>query len=224
MRRTTVRVALLVLVGVIALAAAELTSDGFRSFVQDHPLIATFLTEAVLLVGVYLVIDEIIQRRETRRWSDVTSLGKRALSARADESAKVVRAAVSEFALATSGDGGRAQVSDSAQYPQLVANSGDELEIWLRDNAERARSFADSMRRSATRLEDSIVRWGPTLVEDPDCAALINLLPDIVDAARSAAESVAPTPGAVGRDDGQSFADDLLVVLRNAGTFSERVS
>ena len=63
MRRTTVRVALFVLAAVVAMSVAEVTSDGFRD-TQEHPLIATFLTEAVLLVGVYLVIDEIIQRRE----------------------------------------------------------------------------------------------------------------------------------------------------------------
>jgi hypothetical protein len=46
------RVALFVLAFVAALSVAELISDGFRGFTQDHPLIATFATEAVLLAGV----------------------------------------------------------------------------------------------------------------------------------------------------------------------------
>jgi hypothetical protein len=70
-----------VVAAVVALTVAELTSERFREFTGDHSLISTFITEAVLLVGVYLVIDELIQRRESRRWSDVTSLGMRALSA-----------------------------------------------------------------------------------------------------------------------------------------------
>lgn len=97
MRRTTVRIGLFVLTAVVALSVAEVTSDGFRDFAQKHPLIATFITEAVLLAGVYLVIDEIIQRRDTRRWSDVTSLGKRALATRADEPSGVIRRTVAEF-------------------------------------------------------------------------------------------------------------------------------
>jgi len=40
------------------------------------------------------------------------------------------------------------------------------------------------MRQSATRLEDAVIRWGPTLIEDPDSAELLNLLPDIVDSRR----------------------------------------
>jgi hypothetical protein len=192
MRPTTMRVALFVLAFVAALSVAELTSDGFRDFTQDHPLIATFVTEAVLLAGVYLVIDEIIQRRETRRWSDVTSLGIRALSTRAHEPSKIVRDAVGEFAFETGRR--RPDVSptvSSADYQKVVTDSAGELGDWLRDDDERAGSFARAMRQSASGLEEAIIRWGPTLVEDPDSAALINLLPDIVDAARSAASSIA---------------------------------
>ena len=77
------------------------------------------------------------------------------------------------------------------------------------------------------------------MVEDPDSAALINLLPDIVDAARSAAHSIAPAAGWFDRggrahravnvvddwtdDDRQSFADSLIVVLRSADEFDERL-
>ena len=61
--RTTVRVGLFVLGVVIVLSVAELMSQRFNAFTRDHSLISTFITEAVLLVGVYLVIDEIIQRR-----------------------------------------------------------------------------------------------------------------------------------------------------------------
>jgi Ni/Fe-hydrogenase subunit HybB-like protein len=68
LRRTTVRVAAVVLGIVIVLSVAELTSDRFKAFTQDHSLFTTFMTEAVLLVGVYLVIDEIIERRDARRW------------------------------------------------------------------------------------------------------------------------------------------------------------
>jgi hypothetical protein len=235
------RVALFVLAFVAALSVAELTSDGFRDFTQDHPLIATFVTEAVLLAGVYLVIDEIIQRRETRRWSDVTSLGIRALSTRAHEPSKIVRDAVGEFAFETGRR--RPDVSptvSSADYQKVVTDSAGELGDWLRDDDERAGSFARAMRQSASGLEEAIIRWGPTLVEDPDSAALINLLPDIVDAARSAASSIAPAAGLFDRsgrtdeavdvvrnwtdDDRQAFADNLIVVLKNADEFDARLS
>jgi hypothetical protein len=241
MRPTTMRVALFVLAFVAALSVAELTSDGFRDFTQDHPLIATFVTEAVLLAGVYLVIDEIIQRRETRRWSDVTSLGIRALSTRAHEPSKIVRDAVGEFAFETGRR--RPDVSptvSSADYQKVVTDSAGELGDWLRDDDERAGSFARAMRQSASGLEEAIIRWGPTLVEDPDSAALINLLPDIVDAARSAASSIAPAAGLFDRsgrtdeavdvvrnwtdDDRQAFADNLIVVLKNADEFDARLS
>ena len=99
--RTTVRVGLFVLGVVIVLSVAELTSQRFNAFTRDHSLISTFITEAVLLVGVYLVIDEIIQRRETRRWSDVMSLGIRALSSRAEGAAAIIRRTVDELAVET---------------------------------------------------------------------------------------------------------------------------
>ena len=56
--RTTVRLACVVIGVVIVLTIAELTSERFKEFTGDHSLISTFMTEAVLLVGVYLVIDE----------------------------------------------------------------------------------------------------------------------------------------------------------------------
>src|SRR5262245_54609006 len=102
------------------MSVAELTSDRFNEFTRDHALLSTFLTEAILLVGVYLVIDEIIERREARRWSDVMSLGIRALSTRADGPADIVRRAVDGFAA----DG-------SVDYQELVAARADELADWL---------------------------------------------------------------------------------------------
>ena len=236
MRRSTVRIALFVFAAVVALSVAEVTSEGFRDFAQEHPLIATFVAEAVLLAGVYLVIDEIIERRDTRRWSEVTSLGKRALSTRADEPAEVIRSTVAEFTQETSPEpSDRPQTEDPAEYQTFVTASAGELGDWLRSDDRRARSFADSMRLGASRLEEAIVRWGPTLVEDPDSAALLNLLPDIVDAARSAADSIAPRAESSRRqvaatdeaedwtdDDRRSFADDLLVVLESGDEFAAR--
>jgi hypothetical protein len=55
-RRSTVRVAVFVLGVVVVLSVAEPTSDRFNKFTRDHALLSTFMTEAVLLVGVYLVI------------------------------------------------------------------------------------------------------------------------------------------------------------------------
>jgi hypothetical protein len=172
---------LFVLAVVVVLAVAELTSERFKEFTGDHSLISTFMTEAVLLVGVYLVIDEIIQRRETRRWSDVMSLGVRALSTRADGPAVLIRRSVDEL---TVGDTPVAPVD----YKDFVARRGDDLADWLRADHSRALSFAGETRRSASMLEEAIIRWGPTLVEDPESAELINLLPDIVDSARSTAD------------------------------------
>src|SRR5262245_22182263 len=234
------RVALFVLAFVAALSVAELTSDGFREFTQDYPLITTFITEAVLLAGVYLVIDEIIQRRETRKWSDVTSLGIRALSTRAQEPSRIVRDTVGEFAVATGrGSLDVSPTSSTADYQRVVTDRAGELGDWLRDDDERAGSFARAMRQGASRLEEALIRWGPTLVEDPDSAALINFLPDIVDAARSAARSIAPTAGWFDRDrradeavdvvrhwtddDRQAFKDDLIVVLKSAAEFDARL-
>jgi hypothetical protein len=235
-RRTTVRIALFILAAVVALSVAEVTSEGFRDFAQKHPLIATFVAEAVLLAGVYLVIDEIIQRRDTRRWSDVTSLGKRALWTRADEPSAVIRSTVAEFTRETSREpSDRPLTDDPGEYQAFVSDSAGELGDWLRSDDGRARSFAYSLRLGASRLEEAIVSWGPTLVEDPDSAALINLLPDIVDAARSAADSIAPRAERSRRqvaavdeadgwtdDDRRSFADDLLVVLKCADEFAAR--
>src|SRR5262245_37724983 len=96
------------------------------------------------------------------------------------------------------------------------------------------------MRRSASNLEEAIIRWGPTLVEDPDSAELLNLLPDIVDAARLAADTIAPGASWSDRDrrrdervdttrgrtdgDRQVFKDSLLEVLENADKFHTRAS
>ena len=246
LRRSTVRVAVFVLGIVVALSVAELTSERFKGFTRDHALLATFVTEAVLLVGVYLVIDEIIERRETRRWRDVMSLGIRALSTRAEGPAETIRRAVDQLPVETQSEPG-SQLEDtgasrdgSVDYGESVSRRADELADWLRADDVRARSFAEELRQGATRLEDAIIRWGPTLIEDPESAELINLLPDIVDSARSAADTIAPAAGRFDRDrrkegaagamqgwtdgDRQLFEDSLLDVLKNADDFHGRVS
>jgi hypothetical protein len=242
-----VRVASFVLGVVVVLSVAELTSQRFSAFIQDHSLISAFITETILLVGAYLVIDEIIQRRDTRRWSEVTSLGIRALSTRAEGPSGIIRRAVDELAVETASgqrgsqlDAADASRSGSADYPGFVSDRGDELADWLRANRGRARSFAQEMRRSASRLEEAIIQWGPTLVEDPESAELINLLPDIVDSARSAADTITPAAGYFDRDPRrdetlstqqgwtdrarQLFEDSLLDILEKADEFQRRVS
>jgi predicted Fe-S protein YdhL (DUF1289 family) len=178
------------------------------------------MTEAVLLVGVYLVIDEIIERRDARRWSDVMSLGIRAMSARADGPAAIVRRIVDDLAAATQSEQPRAS---SADYQEAVARRADELAEWLRADDSDARSVAQQLRQSASRLEDAIIRWGPTLIEDPESAELLNLLPDIVDSARAAADTVAPAAATADRDR-QLLKDSLLEILRNADEFQRRAS
>jgi hypothetical protein len=245
-RPTTVRLACAVAAAVVALTIAELTSDRFRGFMGDHSLISTFVAEAILLAGVYLVIDEIIERREARRWGDVTSLGLRALSAVAHGPGEIVRRMFDELAVETRRahpssrhDGDEVSPSDPADYDKLVSVHADELGDWLRANEARARSFAEETRQSAFRLEEAIIRWGPTLVESPDSAELLNLLPDIVDAARSAAQAIVPASGRLhpvrGREetgtpvggwtenDRLRFKDSLLEILRNEGKFDQRL-
>jgi len=191
------------------------------------------MTEAILLVGVYLVIDEIIERRDARRWRDVMSLGVRAMSTRAEAPAVIVRRAVDEL----SADGSPAGAVD---YQEAVAQRADELADWLRADDSRARSFAQETRRSAARLEEAIIQWGPTLIEDPESAELLNLLPDIVESARSAADTIAPAAGWLDRarrthevdgttsgltdGDRQVFKNSLIDILRNADEFQRRVS
>lgn len=246
LHRTTVRVALAVLAAVAALTVAELTSDGFREFTSGHALVSTFITEGVLLVGVYLVIDEIIGRREARRWSDVTSLGIRALSAPAHKPAEIVRSAVGELVSKTESvrpgsrvDGGAALAGDAVDYRELVSVHADELGDWLRADETRARLFAEETRQSASRLEEAIIRWGPTLVEDPHSAELLNLLPDVVDSSRFAAQAIAPASrwadrargeaetgpaGGWTEDDRTRFRDSLLEILKNVDEFDRRLS
>ena len=76
---------------------------------------------------------------------------------------------------------------------------------------------------------------GPTLVEDPESAELLDLLPDVVDSARSAADAIAPagrldgagqkdetvatTPGWT-EGERRLFKDSLLEILRNATSSS----
>jgi hypothetical protein len=245
-RPTTIRLACAVVGAVVALTVAELTSERFREFMSDHSLISTFIAEAILLAGVYLVIDEIIERREARRWGDVTSLGLRALSAVAHRPGEIVRRIVDELTVETmrahhASRHGSADASPSERvdYEKLVSVQAEELGDRLRANEARARSFAEETRKSAFRLEEAIIRWGPTLVESPDSAELLNLLPDIVDAARSAAEAIVPASGRLhpvrGReetgipvrswteDDRRRFKDSLLEILRDEGKFDQRL-
>jgi hypothetical protein len=140
-RPTTVRLACAVVAAIVALTIAELTSDRFRAFMSDHSLISTFIAEAILLAGVYLVIDEIIERREARRWGDVTSLGLRALSPVAHRPGEIVRRMVDELAVETrrahpaSGhDGDQVSPGEPADYHELISVHADELGDWLRAN------------------------------------------------------------------------------------------
>src|SRR5262249_49659813 len=135
-----------------------------------------------------LVIDEIIERRDARRWRDVMSLGVRAMATRAEGPAVIVRRAVDELVAETRS----ASPEGLVDYQDAVARRADELADWLRVDDSRASSFAEETRRSASRLEEAIIQWGPTLIEDPESAELLNLLPDIVDSARSAADTIAP--------------------------------
>lgn len=207
--------------------AGEAAQPG--SFTGGHSLISTFITEGVLLVGVYLVIDEIIQRRETRRWSDLSSLGLRALAAFAGKPGEIIQRGVDELPVA----------SGRSDYQELISVRADELGNWLRADEARARVFGEEMRRSAARLEEAISRWGPTLVEDPDSAELLNLLPDIVDSARSAAQEIAPALGWLDRVHGREqiaiapawtaegrrrFKDSLLEILSNGTEFDRRLA
>ena len=231
---------------VIVLTIAELTSERFNRFTGDHSLISTFITEGILLVGVYLVIDEIIQRRETRRWSDLSSLGLRALSAFARRPAEIIRRVFDELTVETGRaqpgsrlGGGEVSPSRPEDYQELISVRADEFGDWLRADEARTRTFAEEMRRSASGLEDAIIRWGPTLVEDPDSAELLNLLPDIVDSARSAAQAIAPASGWLDRVRGreetetaggwteqgrQRFKGSLLEILKNVDEFDRRLS
>ena len=231
--RTTVRLAGVVIAVVIGLTIAELTSERFQEFTGGHSLISSFITEAILLVGAYLVIDEIIERREARRWSDLSSLGLRALSAFARAPAEIIRRSVDELG------SGEASSGRPEDYRELIAARADELGGWLRADEARTRAFAEEMRRSASRLEEAIIRWGATLVEDPDSAEALNLLPDVVDSARSAAQAIAPASGWLDRVRGREetetvggwteegrerFKDSLLEILKNVGEFERRVS
>ena len=247
LRRTTVRVAVVVLGVVVVLSVAELTSDRFNAFTRDHSLLSTFMTEAILLVGVYLVIDEIIERRDARRWRDVMSLGVRAMSTRAEAPAVIVRRAVDELAMDTRSErsgprveGAEASPDGAVDYQEAAAHRADELADWLRADDSRARSFAQETRRSAARLEEAIIQWGPTLIEDPESAELLNLLPDIVESARSAADTIAPASGWLDRarrmdgrvestrgsadGDRQLFRESLIDILRNADEFQRQVT
>ena len=225
------RLACVVVVVVIVLTIAELTSARFREFTGDHSLTSSFITEAILLVGAYLVIDEIIERREARRWSDLSSLGLRALSAFARGPGEIIRRGVDDLAVETGG-------ARPENYQELISTRAHELGDWLRADEARTRTFGQEMRRSASRLEEAIIRWGPTLVEDPDSAELLNLLPDIVDSARSAAQAIAPASGWLDRVRGseeteavggwteegrQRFKDSLLEILKNVGEFERRL-
>jgi hypothetical protein len=223
-----VRIALFVVVAVVVLTVAELMSARFSEFTRDHALISTFMTEAVLLAGVYLVIDEIVERRQARRWSEVTELGVRALSTLAHRPAEIVRGLFDQVAAAALPE----------DEEELVALYGDALWNWLRADESRARRFADETRRSATNLEEAIIRWGPTLVEDSHSAGLLNLLPDVVDSARSAAQAISPAPrwadaptdtdAAVSdgwdEDARQRFKDGVLEVLEKVGEFDRKCS
>jgi hypothetical protein len=246
LRRTTVQVACVLVAAIAVLTVAELTSERFNKFTGDHSLIATFITEGILLVSVYLVIDEIIERRETRRWSDVTSLGMRTLSVLAHRPAEIIRRSVDELTVETAHGQpdsplhpGEASPSRPVDYQELVVRHADELRDWLRADEARARSFSEETRVSAARLEEAIIRWGPTLVEAPDSAELLNLLPDIVDSARSAAQAIVPTSGGLDsvrgkqetgipegawtEGDRRRFKDSLLEILRNESKFDQRL-
>jgi hypothetical protein len=156
----------------------------------------------------------------------VRSLGIRALSTRAEGPAAIVRRAVDELV---------GSPETAPGYEEFVAGRGDELAEWVRADARRARAFAQAMRQSASRLEEAIIRWGPTLVEDPESAELINLLPDIVDSARSAADTITPATGwldparredeiLAAADGDRQLTDNLVEVLQKADEFQRRVS
>jgi len=73
------------------------------------------------------------------------------------------------------------------------------------------------MRPSATRLEDAVIRWGPTLIEDPDSAELLNLLPDIVDSRRGGTRSRRRRAGSP--NERAARPDSLLDILGHADEF-----
>jgi hypothetical protein len=144
---------------------------------------------------------------------DVT--GIRALSIRAEAPAGIVRRAVDELGVAS---------LDSADYHELVSARAGELADRLRADGSRARSFARELRESASRLEEAIVQWGPTLVEDDEAAGLLNLLPDIVDSARAAADAItSPVDDGWTDERRRQFEGSLLEILESANEFERGV-
>lgn len=244
--RKTARLACFVVAVVIMLTIAELTFGPFKRFTEGHSLISAFITEGILLVAAYLVLDETIQRTEARRWSELSSLGLRALSAFARRPFEIIQRGIDELPVESGRrqpgsrlDEGERSTTHPEDYQEAISVHADELGNWIRADEARTRVFAEEMRRSASRLEEAISRWGPTLVEDPDSAELLNLLPDIVDSARSAAQEIAPTVGWLDRIHGteeigtgaawtkesrRRFKDSLLEILTNVAEFDRRLS
>jgi hypothetical protein len=136
-----VRIGIVVGAAVLVLTVAELTSERFNEFTRDHSLISTFITEAVLLLGVYLVIDEIFRRRETRRWSDVTSFGMRALSEFARRPAEIVRRVVEEL--------GEGEASPDGLPDRLAIGSAPTRRVPARSRTSCGRAPPGSRRRSS---------------------------------------------------------------------------
>jgi hypothetical protein len=82
MSRWAAIVALVFAIGLIALAVADLSGVVWVNEVGQNQIAAAVLTEAVLLLGAYLIVDDLIAKRDRRQWnlaaaSHVNSLGYR---------------------------------------------------------------------------------------------------------------------------------------------------
>jgi len=161
------------------LAVTDLAIGSVREFWLEHAMVTALAGFAVTLCLTLLVIDEVVSRRQSDRWSIVGRSAIRKLSG----SAFFACASWIET-VGFEGQGDRmieaVRAADNGCRPGFEADpllpDGFEAAFAdILDDSSRREALAEVTRLLTEAMEEALARWAPVLVEAPDLAEALNL-------------------------------------------------
>jgi hypothetical protein len=177
-----------------ALVATEVLVDSVREFWTQHPLTAGLVASAVALAVTVLVVDEVMRRRDAKRWSAVAETAMRELSTDAFAAWTDVMDAFGFGAVQGRFLDARWHgLSEESAQPRVEPILPPEFEPAvgqrLNDLSECAR-VAGRIDDVTEALSHSVAKWAPVMLQHADLAKALNVFSTMRDALISAGEGL----------------------------------
>lgn len=216
------------------MVVSELAFSAVQDFWQARPVTATFATELVILAFAYLVIEELLDRRDGRRWARVAyeavhnfEMGAQVLMGSILEPSREAVRALSD---AEAAKRATLETWEEQQADDVIrAFFGNELDQRHRDVFER---WYERTGSAMDDLHEQVRSWAPSMLTQGELAQLLNEVSGFYRVSRQARSRIAGRmAGNRLTDDGykdlvkqlvrtQKNYSDLMLQLRRAKTAS----